>query len=138
MQAAIYARKSTEQAGVADEQKSVRRQIDNAKAFAATKGWQVRDEHIYVDDGISGAEFKKRPGFMALMSAATGGEPLASFLRGDSQRTEVTRSRVERNELLHQATGAGRRRDFRVSARPLTHAEELARESHVVDHRCGR
>jgi DNA invertase Pin-like site-specific DNA recombinase len=38
MNAAIYARKSTEQHGVADEQKSVSRQIEHAREFAATKG----------------------------------------------------------------------------------------------------
>jgi len=29
----------------------------------------VADEHIYIDDGISGAEFAGRPGFMRLMNA---------------------------------------------------------------------
>ena len=41
MIAAIYARKSTEQAGVADEQKSVTRQVDHARAYATQKGWAV-------------------------------------------------------------------------------------------------
>ena len=41
MIAAIYARKSTEQNGVSDEEKSVTRQIDHAKAYAARKGWTV-------------------------------------------------------------------------------------------------
>ena len=40
MIAAIYARKSTEQAGVADDAKSVARQIENGRAFAAEKGWR--------------------------------------------------------------------------------------------------
>ena len=66
MLAAIYARKSTEQNGVSDEEKSVTRQVDHAKAYAATKGWTVAEEHIYVDDGISGAEFVKRPGLERL------------------------------------------------------------------------
>ena len=66
MIAAIYARKSTSQHVHADA-KSVTRQIENAKAFAIAKGWSVADAHIYVDDGISGAEFEKRPGFMRLM-----------------------------------------------------------------------
>src|SRR5689334_1189815 len=35
---AIYARKSTEQNGVADEEKSVARQIERARAYAAGKG----------------------------------------------------------------------------------------------------
>jgi hypothetical protein len=38
MIAAIYARKSTEQNGVGDEEKSVTRQIEHAKAYATKKG----------------------------------------------------------------------------------------------------
>jgi DNA invertase Pin-like site-specific DNA recombinase len=70
MIAAIYARKSTEQAGVADEQKSVARQIDHARDYATRKGWTAGDQRVYVDDGISGAEFANRPGFLRLMNAA--------------------------------------------------------------------
>jgi site-specific DNA recombinase len=55
MIAAIYARKSTGQ-HVADDAKSVTRQIDNAKAFAAAQGWTVLDRFIFKDDGVSGAE----------------------------------------------------------------------------------
>ena len=69
MIAAIYARKSTEQTGVADEQKSVARQVEHARQYAARKGWTVADEHVYVDDGISGAEFTTRPGFLRLMNS---------------------------------------------------------------------
>jgi site-specific DNA recombinase len=68
--AAIYARKSTEQKGVAEDSKSVALQEEHARAFAATKGWIVRDEHVYVDDGISGAEFERRPGIQRLLRAA--------------------------------------------------------------------
>ena len=50
---AIYARKSTDQGNVADESKSVTRQIAHPRQYAAAKGWTVADEHIYVDDGIS-------------------------------------------------------------------------------------
>jgi len=52
MIAAIYARKSTEQTGVADDAKSVTRQIDHARAYAERKGWRVATEYIYSDDGI--------------------------------------------------------------------------------------
>ena len=52
---AIYARKSTKQADVSDEQKSVERQIENARAFAAARKWIVLENHIYKDDGKSGA-----------------------------------------------------------------------------------
>src|SRR4029450_11404672 len=49
MIAAIYARKSTEQNGVGDEEKSVTRQIEHAKAYATKKGWTVHDDSVYVD-----------------------------------------------------------------------------------------
>src|SRR5215475_8275774 len=65
---AIYARKSTDQ-NVSDEEKSVTRQVEHARAYATRKGWTVADEHVYVDDGISGAEFVKRPGYLALMNS---------------------------------------------------------------------
>ena len=39
MVAAIYARKSTSQGDVADEQKSVTRQIDHGGEYATRKGW---------------------------------------------------------------------------------------------------
>jgi len=54
---------------VADEQKSVVRQVEHGRAYARSKGWIVADEHVYVDDGISGAEFANRPGFLRLMNA---------------------------------------------------------------------
>ena len=69
MIAAIYARKSTDQAGVADDQKSVARQIEHARAYAIAKGWRVDEQFVFVDDGISGAEFANRPGFLRLMNA---------------------------------------------------------------------
>ena len=68
MKAAIYARKSTEQTGVNEEEKSIARQIDNAKDYAERKGWTIAEEHIYVDDGVSGAEFVRRRGFLRLMN----------------------------------------------------------------------
>jgi len=68
MIAAIYARKSTDQ-NIADEEKSVTRQVDRATAYAVRKGWTVSEKHVYADDGISGAEFVKRPGFLRLMNA---------------------------------------------------------------------
>jgi DNA invertase Pin-like site-specific DNA recombinase len=61
MIAAIYARKSTDQTGVADEQKSIARQVEHARQYAQRKGWTVDEAHIYVDDGISGAEFANGP-----------------------------------------------------------------------------
>src|SRR5262245_59149780 len=68
MIAEIYARKSTEQNGVCDDEKSVTRQIEHARAYAARKDWLVDEDQVCVDDGVSGAEFtSKRPGFIRLM-----------------------------------------------------------------------
>jgi DNA invertase Pin-like site-specific DNA recombinase len=55
MIAAIYARKSTEQHGVAEDQKSTTRQLDHARRYAQRKGWTIDESCIFVDDGISGA-----------------------------------------------------------------------------------
>lgn len=68
MIAAIYVRKSTEQNGVADDQKSVARQIEHATQYAKRKGWTVDDSCVFVDEGISGAEVTNRPGFLRLMA----------------------------------------------------------------------
>jgi site-specific DNA recombinase len=67
MNAAIYARKSTDEPGRATEQKSVVRQEELARAFALRQGWTVT--HVFVDDGISGAEFEKRPGLQRLLGS---------------------------------------------------------------------
>ena len=98
MIAAIYARKSTEQIGVADEQKSVARQIEHARAYAARKGWTVADEHVFVDDGISGAEFANRPGVPAAdeRAEAAGAVPGARSCRrsrGSAARRSKRRTR---------------------------------------------
>jgi len=76
MIAAIYARKSTDQSCVADVAKSVRRQIEHSRDYAQLKGWTVDESLIFVDDGISGAEFANRPGFVRLMNAL---KPRPSF-----------------------------------------------------------
>jgi DNA invertase Pin-like site-specific DNA recombinase len=65
MKAAVYARKSNEQNDVADINKSVTRQKELARQFAASRGWTVVAE--FEDDGISGAEFERRPGFQHLL-----------------------------------------------------------------------
>src|ERR1035437_7660118 len=70
MIAAIYARKSTSQ-DVADDAKSVTRQIEHSRVFAQKHGWAVADAHIYKDEAVSGAEFENRPAFVKMMAAAT-------------------------------------------------------------------
>ena len=86
MIAAIYARKSTEQVGVGDEEKSVTRQIEHARSYADQKGWSIAEEHVYSDDGISGAEFVKRPGFLRLMNALKPRPPFQVLIMSEESR----------------------------------------------------
>ena len=86
MIAAIYARKSTEQTGVADREKSVTRQIEHAGEYAVGKGWTVAEEHVYSDDGISGAEFAKRPGFLRLINALKPRPPFQVLIMSEESR----------------------------------------------------
>ncbi len=104
MIAAIYARKSTEQNGVADEQKSVTRQIDHARAYAISKGWVVADEHVYVDDGISGAEFENRPGFVRLLKAL---KPATFTILIVSELSRLGREQLETGYALKRLSVAG-------------------------------
>ena len=105
MIAAIYARKSTDQHGVSDEEKSVTREIEHGKAYAAKKGWLVADEHIYLDDGISGAEFVKRPGLARLMNALTPRPPFEVLIMMEESR--LGREQIETAYVLKCITDAG-------------------------------
>jgi site-specific DNA recombinase len=73
MIAAIYTRKSNEQTDVAEEQKSVSRQVKGARAFIASKGWALDERHVYCDDGVSGALFASREHFQRMMREAAAG-----------------------------------------------------------------
>jgi DNA invertase Pin-like site-specific DNA recombinase len=105
MHAAIYARKSTDQSTVAEEQRSISRQIEHARAFAARNGWIVDDAHVFVDDGISGAEFSARPGFVRLLNAV---RPRASFqVLIVSELSRLGREQLETGYALKQLSQAG-------------------------------
>ena len=118
MIAAIYARKSTDQSGVADEQKSVTRQIEHAKAYAVKKGWTVADAHLYLDDGISGAEFANRPGFLRLMNALKPRPPFQVLVMSEESR--LGREAIETAYALKQLVTAGVRVFFYLEDRERT------------------
>lgn len=104
MIAAIYARKSTEQ-NVAEEARSVVRQVENARAFAATRGWTVSDSHVFVDDGISGAEFEKRPGLQRLLHALKPTPPFRVLIV--SEQKSIGREMSETAYVIKQFAEAG-------------------------------
>ena len=118
MIAAIYVRKSTEQGGVADAEKSVTRQIDHARDYAGRKGWTVANEHIYGDDGISGAEFANRPGFLRLMNALKPTPPFQVLVMSEESR--LGREAIETAYALKQLVQAGVRIFFYLEDRERT------------------
>jgi site-specific DNA recombinase len=118
MIAAIYCRKSTDQNGVADEQKSVARQVDHARQYAQRKGWTIDEASVFVDDGISGAEFANRPGFLRLMNAL---KPLPSFqVLIMSEESRLGREAIETAYALKQLVTAGVRVFFYLEDRERT------------------
>jgi len=118
MIAAIYARKSTDQAGVSEDQRSVARQIDHAKAYAARRGWAVDDAYIYDDDGISGAEFARRPGFLRLINALSPRAPFQVLIMSEEAR--LGREAIETAYALKQIIQAGVRVFFYLEDRERT------------------
>ena len=118
MKAAIYARKSTDQSGVADEQKSVSRQIEHARQYAQRKGWTVENAHVYVDDGISGAEFANRPGFLRLMNTLKPRPPFQQLVMSEESR--LGREAIETAYALKQLVQAGVRVFFYLEDRERT------------------
>jgi DNA invertase Pin-like site-specific DNA recombinase len=115
MIAAVYARKSTEQGGVADEAKSVTRQIEHARSYAIGKGWTVDPSHVYVDDGISGAEFVNRPGLSALLAALSPRPPFDVLVMAEASR--LGREQIETSWTLKRITDAGVRVFFYLENR---------------------
>ena len=118
MVAAIYARKSTDQSAVSDEAKSVTRQIAHGTDCAARKGWSVWNEHVYVDDGISGAEFANRPGFVRLMAALKPRPPFQVLVISEESR--LGREAIETAYALKQLITAGVRVFFYLQDRERT------------------
>ncbi len=118
MIAAIYARKSTEQNGVADEAKSVVRQIEHARLYANDKSWSVDERFIYIDDGISGAEFARRPGFLRLMNALKPRAPFDVLIMSEESR--LGREAIETAYSFKKIMDAGVRVFFYLENRERT------------------
>ena len=128
MIAAVYARKSTDQFAVADEQKSIARQIDHARQYAAKKGWTINDAAIFLDDGISGAEFANRPGFLRLMNSLKPRPPFQVLIMSEESR--LGREAIETAYALKQLVQAGA--NLLLLRGPRTDARQSDRQDHVV------
>jgi site-specific DNA recombinase len=105
--AAIYARKSNRkpQRDRADDELSVPLQVATARAFAAARGWTVDTSAVFTDDGVSGAEFARRPGLVRLLAALEPGPPFEMLLVTDRDR--LGREQVESAFLLKRLLQSG-------------------------------
>jgi site-specific DNA recombinase len=65
----------------------------------------VADEHVYIDDGISGAEFTNRPGFLRLMNALKPRPPFQVLVMSEESR--LGREAIETAYALKQLVTAG-------------------------------
>ncbi len=92
-----------------EENKSVTRQIEGAREYAARNGWTIAEEHIYSDDGISGSEFQNRPGLMRLLNAAEPHghrrAPFDALILSDLDR--LGREQLETGYLLKKLSQSG-------------------------------
>ena len=70
IRAAIYARRSTEE----HQAESLETQLDGARRFIGSQPWQLDEGHIFIDSGVSRAEFVKRPGLIAMLRAIEDGD----------------------------------------------------------------
>jgi DNA invertase Pin-like site-specific DNA recombinase len=103
---------------VTDEQRSVTRQVDNARAYARAHGWVVRDEYIFVDDGISGAEFRKRPGLTRLLNTLRPRPPFQVLIMSEESR--LGREQIETAYIIKQILDAGVRIFYYLDDRERT------------------
>ena len=116
MIAAIYARKSTAQDDVAEEGKSVVRQVEGARAFISSKKWTLDERHIYTDDGVSGALFTNRAEFQRMMrDAAAGAFEALVFFDLDRLGRDGHKTMVALNTLADLGITSGTTRLDRLS-----------------------
>jgi len=123
MIAALYLRKSTDEGDKATDAKSVTRQKDNGVQYATTHGWTVDPRYIYQDDGISGAEFDRRPGLQALLKALTPAPPFQVLIVSETSR--LGRNTFKTLDVIQQLTEHGVRLFSYLDDRELTIDDEL-------------
>jgi DNA invertase Pin-like site-specific DNA recombinase len=105
MLCALYARKSSDDSDRNAEARSTTRQIERATAYAPSKGWTVDPRYIFVDDAVSGAEWKHRPGFHDLLAALTPRPPFDVLIVSELSR--IGRDTVRTPAAVMQIEEAG-------------------------------
>lgn len=94
--AAIYARRSTEH-----QEASLEVQVGEAKRYIQQRGWTVDENHIYQENSVSRAEFKKRPELFRMMDDAKRHEFDVLVIRDETRMGgDVVRSTLIYQELF--------------------------------------
>jgi site-specific DNA recombinase len=102
---AVYARKSNAEAGdKAADRKSTAVQLAECREFAKARGWRVVRE--FVDDGISGAEMRDRPGLASLIEAVEG-QSLPFDVLLVTERSRIARESIDGLALLKRLLDSG-------------------------------
>jgi hypothetical protein len=83
----------------------------------------VDESFIFIDDGISGAEFTNRPGFLRLMNALRPRAPFQALIMSDESR--LVREAIETAYALKQIITAGVRVFFYLENRERTLEKRL-------------
>jgi DNA invertase Pin-like site-specific DNA recombinase len=131
MIAAIYARKSTDDSDRNEEARSTTRQIEGATKYAEAKGWTVDPRYIFVDENTSGAEWKNRPGFNALLAAL---EPRPPFdVLVVSELTRIGRASARTLYAITQIEEAGVAIHGYLKGRLITLEDEAGEVETMVD-----
>src|SRR5499433_751482 len=129
MIAAIYARKSTDDSDRNAEARSTARQIDSAQAYVHAKGWTVDPRYIFVDENTSGAEWKHRPGWNALLAALDPRPPFGVVIVSELSR--IGRDTVRTPAAVMRIEEAGVEIRSYLSDAPISLADETS-EIHTI------
>src|SRR5438445_2117972 len=105
MRAAVYARVSTTRQAQAQ---TIEQQLDRLRAEVAGRGWQLDDQHVYRDDGYSGASLG-RPGLDRLRDHAALAELDAVVVAAPDR---LARNYVHQVLLIDELAGHGCQVEF--------------------------
>src|SRR5437762_11847202 len=102
MRAAVYARVSTTRQAQAQ---TIEQQLDRLRAAVAERGWELEDQHVYRDDGYSGARLG-RPGLDRLRDHAALADLDIVLVTAPDR---LARNYVHQVLLIEELAGHGRR-----------------------------
>jgi site-specific DNA recombinase len=131
MIAAIYARKSTDDSDRNEEARSTTRQVERATEYARAKGWTVDPRYVFVDDDVSGAEWKRRPGFNALLAALDPRPPFGVLVVSELSR--IGRASARTLYAVTQIEDAGVEIHGYLKGRAISLEDEAGEVETMVD-----